>query len=164
MTFIYEFGQHKNKSIEQVAVTDFPYLLWSDSNVRRLSDDFKKHLKEVRFKLNNFVPDVKCGACKENIPEHISIGMNLPYGISVSTQYLYCDEKSCKSSALTYEKAQLYHLAFSTLESLPYSPKWIREDVSEVLLAAIGFRGRKTQAALEALLEHVELKKPMPQF
>ncbi len=164
MTFIYDFGQHKNKSIEQVAVIDFPYLLWSYNKVQRLSDDFKTHIKEVRFKLNNFVPDVKCGACKENIPEHISIGMNLPHGISVSTQYLYCDEKSCKSSALCYEKAQLYPLAFSTLEQLPHSPKWIREDVSEVLVQATGFRGRKTHTALESLLEHMELKRPLPQF
>lgn len=56
---------YRKKSLEQVALTDYPYLTWSEANIRKLNDAYRARIADIRQKLNNYTPSVVCDRCSE---------------------------------------------------------------------------------------------------
>ena len=152
--FTFKTGKSAGKSIEQVAAEDYCRLLWVLNNTLRNADNaFKKRAEEVAYKLDNFVPAVKCKAdgCEETA-RNISIVLSLPHGISVSTSYVYCEKQECLDTII-YEKAGVYPIKFGILEAFPAFPRWVRRDISKVLLECAGAPKRKTKEACKKWID-----------
>lgn len=155
----FPFGKkHKGKTPERVAVEEYCYLPWIlGRGIQR--KDLKKRVEDVIYALDNFSSSYSCSACDQPA-EYMSIALNLPYGLSASTSFIYCDDREHQRNAFSYEKARIYPIKFSILEGFPAFPKWVRKDIAKVLWELTGLDGRKTQEKLENFIEGIVQKKP----
>lgn len=169
MKYIFKSGKYEGKSIAQVALADYSQLKDLQAFLKDKNPFLFSSIEEVVRKLNNFIPQVKCryheGCGKTadflsiaisygDIPrgDHTSYG---PIGISASTGYAGCTEHIDDIMAV-YHKARKYPIRFDSILSIPEWPKWVRKDVSKVLLECAGFKGRKDYDNCENFLRNLE--------
>jgi hypothetical protein len=178
LVYTFGFGKHEGKSVEQVAVDDFPYLVFARDNfpnprffLGKLPTDsgyVKKRIDDVIYKLDNFLPKAKCSKCDETayfmsiIHETEKFKVDKDYSppvkgtrcnVSVGDEFVYCKNHKVDYIA---EKALTYEIKFSTLLMLPHKPKKIRLEVSDFLLRLTGFVGVKTKEALSEYISNLK--------
>ena len=165
--FIFKKGKSAGKSIEQVAAEDYLRLKWIYLNILKNESRFKERTREVLERLNKFVPQIQCAAkrpgCEGNARKiSIAISYNIftgeCYGLSVSTSYIYCNNRLCLDS-IDYEKAVIYPIKFDILENLPPFPLYIRRDVQKVLLRCAGVPEKKTKEACKQWIDNLVIER-----
>jgi len=169
MSHVFKSGDYEGKSIAQVALTDYSGLKGLQSFLKDKNPFLFSSIEEVVRKLNNFIPQVNCryhAGC-DKTAEFLSIALtygDIPRGdfsrhgvtgISVGTEYAGCNNHIDDITS-GYHKAGSYPIKFDSLLSIPDWPRWVRKDVSKVLLECAGFKGRKDYDNCERFLSNLE--------
>ncbi|MEM2822147.1 MAG: hypothetical protein QXE64_00960 [Candidatus Pacearchaeota archaeon] len=172
----FKSGKWRGKSLEQLAVTDYPSFRWLYEN-GNLPDRWKARMEKIIYALDNFESKIKCqnpNCC--NPAEYLSIVVEYSYGysgygsrsrgkakpiadIGVSTDYVFCSPKCSKNSHLPlHEKAILYEAKYSVIFS-EFSPttcnKGIREDLHNVMYKLLAGEMEKTKKNLYNLINKI---------
>jgi len=141
---------YRKKSLEQVALTDYPYLTWSEANIRKLNDAYRARIADIRQKLNNYTPSVVCDRCSEpagvlSIVRYASGFMN---EWCVTGDYFYCTSNNCRPVSDSQGSSfVLLPLKFDSILGIRYSraaPKSFFKQLHEVFRRSAGWpAGRK---------------------
>ncbi len=156
--YAFPFGEHNGETVEQVGIRDHGYFHWFMKTVRTLSPQFMGRMKEVDYRLDNFVPSVTCraGECGDTAA-FLSIVAD-DSGISVGTDFVYCGEHMDHGSAY-HPRSQPYPIRFDAVLNFPHSTD--RKQVTDVLLKIAGYDGKRLtkQSAIE-FVDNLPLVRP----
>ncbi len=128
---------YKGKTLEQIALIDFPYLVWSYENIKKLSESYIRRIDEIRYILNNFVPQVNCRLCGERA----SLISLLYYERWNVTSDFYCNRKDCLIK--DFSNRVLLKLKFDTTLCIDRdpecAPRSFFDDLHRVLRESAGW-------------------------
>ncbi len=153
------FGKYKGKSLEQIAVSDYPYFKWLKGII--LSDRIRESIEELEYKLNHYVPQLSCAAsgCSKTA-EFMSV-VATRFGVSVGPAYVGCAEHIEQIRSM-HPKAIYYPIKYDSLLQI-FSGKPTRADLQELLdflLLTTGWE-RKRRRTKRAMKEHFDNLKLM---
>lgn len=171
MTFNFNNGDYKGKSIERVAITDYGHLCsWLKRGIN--SPIWKTRVEETLRKLDKFVPVVKCciPGCEKPGYYLSIVRKNDGYvnNISISASFTVCSKEHFEQIPGRAEDAVLYRTTFRLIENNNhefYYPKSIRKEVSETLCEMAGIPKGVKQEKLEEIinnLKQIDEVKQMP--
>ena len=175
------FGKYEEKSLEEIALgKKAPKQEGYEYFYKVGTKDFKgykgfqnnsnamKRWREIRFKLNMFVPDekYKCHSPEcENTPVYISIAGNGEYGFSVSPAYISCGEDYCQNSLVSMShQSRLYPLGFDTILNFGWrgsyekGAKRDQQQVTKVLRDLAGWEGNITEKKATDFIDNLQTR------
>jgi hypothetical protein len=155
------FGKYIGKTLEQVALADYQYLAWAKDNANVMPKKQKERAEEIIYKLDNFIPAVKCVNCGETA-DKISTTSEKNYDAtrdySVKGSSFYCSKEPCVGSIPVGVRANIKPIKFSTILEYPAFPRYIRKDMQKILLKTAGFNGKVTEKAAEEFINSIRLE------
>jgi len=163
MILTFKSGKSAGKSLEQVAVENYPRFAWLLKN-GQLPDFWKERMNAIAYALDNFTSKVNCANCKKSPAKLISIAESSPFSpykdISISTAYVYCSNEcyiSDPSAIATIEgKTIAYPIKYSKIFSafVDY-PRGIKKEIHEVMYKLLAGDMRKTKENLYELINSI---------
>lgn len=153
--------QYHGKSVEQVAFTDFPYLLYLREKQSMGKEDLRERILKVINTLGKFTSPLDCrhNGCGKKADKITIVSRNIPYQydgkwrdsihLSADTGYIWCKDHSDHR----HDRAVTYQMGFEFIEKFPQYPKNIRKKLHDVLLACTGYTGTKSK---QKLADHVD--------
>lgn len=170
--FVFKTGKLKGKSLEQLALENYPKFVWFRKNANKLPEQWLKRMDEIIYALDNFESKVNCAYCRTKPIKYLSIAESSPLSpyreISISVDYGYCSEKCAKSDssaiALIEGNARLWPVKYSVIFSYfrqPYWPKYVLKEIHDVLwhLLSGNPKAKKTKDFLYKLINNILTKK-----
>jgi hypothetical protein len=140
------FGKYNGKTLDQVALLNYPYLDWLYTTSTYINPKGKDTIRGLEVLLNSYVPNAVCSGennCK-NPATLISIAGDSRNGYSVGRGYIYC--KVHKDNAFAYTpKAMIYPIEHQIIKNFDGPPghgaKYDVQNIQGVLNSLAGFGG-----------------------
>lgn len=164
---IVNFGKHKGKSIEQIAINDYLYFCWLRKTIK--NPKLKARAEEIYKALNCFETKELCKGkdCKKPA-RYMSLVLSFDsfssklIDVAESADFVFCSRDCFKNpSYFVHENARLYEIKWDIIEKIYdyheglYIPKYILNDLSAFLLKLMGFEGKKTKEKLKKLIDDI---------
>jgi hypothetical protein len=154
------FKDYKGRSLEEVAVLDYPSLDTLETNLLKRGDQnspLLKRIQSLKYLLNNFRPAFPCHSenC-QNLPDYIALSVKYTgkdiRGISIPEfspkPLILCDSHKEER----YQESQLYPLAYDTILKFLHHPRRLINDLHRIFLVLTGFQGPETR---ENIIRHL---------
>jgi hypothetical protein len=167
MLYVFKGEKLGGKSLEQLAVEDYPKFRWMRKNATKLPEEWLKRMDDIIYALDNFESKEKCVVCKQRPVKYLSIVESYyPKDISVSLAYAYCSKECANNDqsalALIEGRAHLYEAKYSVIFSnfcWPSWPKSIIKELHGIMYKLLAGDMRKTKKELYELINSILLRR-----
>jgi hypothetical protein len=152
VSYSFHGGKYAGKTLEEVALKDYSYLVYAKKTLTTAYEGFKKRIDEIIQILNNFNSVEKCEKCKETA-KNISTAYSYAYtygnctidpsSYSIKSSHFYCDKKECLDSINTSSGVKIVPIKFDSILEYDCSPKYLRREMQKLLLKAAGWQEKR---------------------
>lgn len=151
----FPFGQYISKSVECIALTDYPYLAWiAQKGIRNYG--LKASVERTRGALNNFTVEAQCQTCK-------STARNLSITTTegrwyVEGAYLFCEKKDCYTATGLDSPQRIVPIRFDAMLAFGKQPDYAMRQFQDLLNRCAGFEGKKTESRCSQFIDDLVRK------
>lgn len=120
MMYVFQSGKLSGKSLEQIAIDDYPKFMWLFKNLEKIPESWKERMKEIDYALNNFESKIKCKCCGK--PARLMSVLIYPEtrDIAASINFVYCSKECAHNDSESALLEPVYH-RYGQLHKIKYS-------------------------------------------